>query len=161
MTKIKKFPSLAIRKIEGGKDALKIAEELISRLGFDPAVCEREKSLEAARWMVALDEGKELELLVENLRKPNETTVYLGVNICTVPIRGSTEVLAAALEIADGLIGVKVSLVGHYLVLSASMSASGVSVEELEYYVKLLNAQESWFRQELIDELNWNAAPED
>ena len=161
MTKIKKFPSLAIRKMEGGKDAVKIVEELIVRLGFSPDVCETEKSQEASRWMVALDEGKELELLVENQRKPQETTIYLGVNICTVPIRGSSEVLAAALEIADGLIGVKVSLVGHYLVLSASMSASGVSVEELDYYVKLLNAQESWFRQELLVELNWDTTRDD
>lgn len=161
MTKIKKFSSLAIRKIDGGKDSVKVVEELISRLGFNPELCEREKNHEAARWMVPLDEGKELELLVENLRRPQETTVYLGVNICTVPIRSASEVLAAALEIADGLIGVKISLVGHYLVLSASMSASGISVEELDYYVKLVNAQESWFRQELITELEWDGALND
>jgi hypothetical protein len=111
--------------------------------------------------MVALDDQRELEILVENLRKAQETTIYLGINICTVPIRGVSDVLAAALEVADGLIGVKISLVGHYLVLSASMSASGITLEEVDYYVKLLNAQEVWFRQELMVELEWEGLPEE
>lgn len=161
MTKIKKFPLLSVEKIDGGRDALKIVEELIVRLGFDPEVCEREKSVDTVRWMVAIDDQKELEILAENLRKAQETTIYLGINICTVPLRGVSDVLAAALEVADGLIGVKISLVGHYLVLSASMSASGISLEELEYYVKLLNAQEVWFRQELMVELQWDGLPEE
>ena len=148
-----------IKKLSG--EALKIVEELIVRLGFDPELCEREKSVDTARWMVALDDQKELEILAENLRKAQETTIYLGINICTVPIRGVSDVLAAALEVADGLIGVKISLVGHYLVLSASMSASGISLEELDYYVKLLNAQEVWFRQELMVELQWDGLPEE
>ena len=161
MTKIKKFPLLSVEKIDGGRDSLKIVEELIVQLGFDHEVCEREKNAETARWMVALDDQKELEILAENLRKVQETTIYLGINICTVPIRGASDMLAAALEVADGLIGVKISLVGHYLVLSASMSASGISLEELDYYVKLLNAQEVWFRQELMVELQWDGLPEE
>jgi len=161
MTKIKKFPLLSVEKIDGGRDVLKIIEELIVRLGFDPEVCERGKGADTARWMVALDDQRELEILVENLRKAQETTIYLGINICTVPIRGVSDVLAAALEVADGLIGVKISLVGHYLVLSASMSASGITLEEVDYYVKLLNAQEVWFRQELMVELEWEGLPEE
>ena len=123
MGKIKKFAALNIRKITGGKDPLRLVEEFIARRGFDPSECQKERSPELVRWMFALREGVELEVLIEGLRKSAETTIYMGVNSITVPIRGSHDILAAALEIADGLVGIKVSLVGHYLVLSASLSA--------------------------------------
>ncbi len=160
MTKIRKFPTLSVQRVEGGKDAVKVVEDLISRLGFSPESCQRENTAETARWMIPLQDDKELEILIENLKKPLETTAYIGVNICTVPLRGSFDLITAALEVADGLIGVKISLVGHYLVLSASLSASGLTGEELEYYVKLINAQESWFREELIAELGWDDMPD-
>jgi hypothetical protein len=83
----------------------------------------------------------------------------MGVNSITVPIRGSHDILAAALEIADGLVGIKVSLVGHYLVLSASLSAVGVTVDDLEYHLKLIEAQEPWFRGALATELQWEELP--
>jgi hypothetical protein len=85
----------------------------------------------------------------------------MGVNIITVPIRGSHDVLAAALEIADGLVGIKVSLVGHYLVLSASMSAQGVTIDELDYNFRLIEAQQTWFRDALATELQWDQFPLD
>ena len=69
--------------------------------------------------------------------------------------------LAAALEIADGLVGIKVSLVGHYLVLSASMGAAGITVEDLDYNFKLIEAQESWFRDALSDELGMERVGEE
>ena len=83
----------------------------------------------------------------------------MGINIITVPIRGADDILAAALEIADGLVGIKVSLVGHYLVLSASLSAVGVTVEDLEYNLELIGAQETWFRDALATELGWEDFP--
>jgi hypothetical protein len=159
MGKIKKFTGLTIRKITGGKDPERIVEEFIARRGFDPAECQKERSAELARWMFAIRDAVELEVLIEGLRKPAETTVYMGINIVTVPIRGSSELLAAALEIADGLVGIKVSLVGHYLVLSASLSAVGVTVEDLEYHLKLIEAQEGWFRDALSTELQWEELP--
>jgi hypothetical protein len=95
------------------------------------------------------------------LKRPAETTIYMGLNIATVPIRGAYEMLTAALEIADGLVGIKVSLVGHYLVLSASLGAAGLTVDELDYNFKLIVAQEVWFRQVLADELGWEELPFD
>ena len=159
MGKIKKFAELNIRKITGGKDPLRVVEEFIVRRGFDPEKSQREKSAENVRWMIALGDGEELEILVEGLRKSSDTTVYMGVNILTVPIRGASDVLAAALEIADGLVGIKVSLVGHYLVLSSSLGAAGLTVDELEYHLRLIEAQKSWFRDALSEELGWEQVP--
>lgn len=157
--KIKKFAAINIRKITGGKDPFRLIEDLIVRLGFDPSKCEQEKNSENARWMVSLGDNEELEILIEGLKKPHETTIYMGVNICTVPIRGASDMLAAALEIADGLVGIKVSLVGHFLVLSASLGAAGITVEDLEYNHKLIVAQKNWFRDALCDELEWDELP--
>lgn len=159
MAKIKKFTSANIRKITGGKDPVRLVQEFILRLGFDPDSCQKDKNQDATRWMVALGEDEELEILVEGIRNHSETTVYMGVNAATVPVRGASDMLPAALEIADGLVGIKVSLVGHYLVLSASLGASGLSLEEIEYHYKLITAQRSWFREALMDELGWEEIP--
>jgi hypothetical protein len=161
VSKIKKFATFNIRKIVGGRDPVRIVEEFIIRKGFDPEKCRKDKSADGQRWMIMLRDGEELEILVESLRKPAETTVYMGVNILTVPLRGAADLLAAALEIADGLIGIKVSLVGHYLVLSSSLGAGSLSVEELEHHFHLIEAQETWFRDALAAELRWEQFPGD
>ena len=155
MGKIKKFAELNIRKITGGKDPLRVVEDFLSRRGFDPEKCQKEKTPDLARWMVQVKDDKELEILLEGIKKPSDTTLYMGVNIMAVPIRGAYDVLAAALEIADGLVGIKVSLVGHYLVLSSSLSATGLTIEELDYNFKLIELQEGWFRESLASELQW------
>jgi hypothetical protein len=159
MGKIKKFAELNIRKITGGKDPLRVVEDFILRRGFDPEKCQKEKTADSVRWMIQVRDNEELEVLVEGIKKPAETTIYMGVNIVTVPIRGAHEVLAAALEIADGLVGIKVSLVGHYLVLSSSLGASGATIDELDYHFRLIEAQESWFRDALATELQWEQFP--
>ena len=161
MGKVKKFPGLKVRKIAGGKDPVKLVDEFILRRGFDPGECLAEKTPETIRWMLKLGDDEELEVLVESLHKPAETTIYMGVNIATVPIRGAYDMMAAALEIADGLVGIKVSLVGHFLVLSASLGLAGVSVEDLDYNYKLIVAQQSWFKEALSEELGWESLPEE
>ncbi len=159
MGKIKKFADLNIRKITGGKDPVRVVEEFITRRGFNPDECQKEKTADHVRWMIHLRDNEELEILIEGIKKPAETTIYMGVNIITVPIRGASDVLAAALEIADGLVGIKVSLVGHYLVLSSSLGASGAAVDELDYHFRLIEAQETWFRDALASELQWEQFP--
>ncbi len=161
MGKIKKFASVQIRKITGGKDPSRLVEEFIVRHSQDPEKCAKEKTLENARWMLSVREDEELEILLEGLNRHPETTVYMGVNVVVVPIRESSNVLAAALEIADGLVGIKVSLVGHYLVLSASFPAAGISVEDLDYHYEIIVAQQAWFREALVDELGWEELPEE
>lgn len=150
-----RFPAGNIRKISGGKDPLRIVEEFILRRGFDPDASLKERTVDNVRWMLAVEQDEELEILVEGLKKPSETTIYMGVNVATVPIRGASDLLAAALEVADGLVGIKVSLVGHYLVLSAGIGAAGATVDDLDYHFKLITAQQSWYRQALSDELGW------
>ncbi|MFM1848640.1 MAG: hypothetical protein RL417_2114 [Pseudomonadota bacterium] len=161
MGRVKKFAAMSIRKITGGKDPVRLVEEFIVRRGFDPDECAREKAADSARWMVKLGEEEELEILAESLKVSAETTIYMGVNIATVPVRGGGDMLAAALEIADGLVGIKVSLVGHYLVLSSTLGASGITVEDLDYNFKLITAQQTWFREALADEMGWESLPED
>ncbi len=155
MGKIKKFAELNIRKITGGKDPVRVVEDFLSRKGFDPEKCQREKTPDLVRWMVQIKGEEELEILLEGLRKPADSTLYMGLNIITVPIRGAHDMLAAALEIADGLVGIKVSLVGHYLVLSSSLSATALTLEEVDYNYRLIEVQEGWFRDTLASELQW------
>jgi len=161
MGKIRKFAELNIRKIVGGKDPVRVVEDFIVRRGFEPSKCLKEKDLDQTRWMIRIKDEEDLEILIESARKPQETTIYMGVNIITIPIRGAHDVLAAALEIADGLVGIKVSLVGHYLVLSASMSAQGVTIDDLDYNFRLIEAQQTWFRDALATELQWDQFPLD
>jgi hypothetical protein len=155
MGKIKKFAELNIRKITGGKDPVRVVEDFLSRKGFDPEKCQREKTPDLVRWMVQIKGEEELEILLEGIRKPADSTLYMGLNIITVPIRGAHDMLAAALEIADGLVGIKVSLVGHYLVLSSSLSATALTLEEVDYNYRLIEVQEGWFRDTLASELQW------
>lgn len=159
LSKGKKFALLNLKKITGGKDPLNVIEEFIIHRGFDPDSCVQHKGAENARWVVPVAGDAELEILVEGLKEPSETTVYMGVNAMTVPVRGADEMLAAALQIADGLVGVKISLVGHYLVVSATLGASTTNVDELDYHLELINAQLGWFKDAVMDELGWEEIP--
>ena len=161
MAKGKKFALLNIRSITGGKDPVRLVEEFIVRRGFDPDTCQQHKNGENARWMLPISNDEELEVLIEGLKNPSETTIYMGLNVVTVPVRAAYDLLTVALQIADGLVGIKVSLVGHYLVLSASLGAAGMSVDELDYHFSLITAQQSWFRDALVDELGWETIPEE
>lgn len=153
MAKTKKFPHLSIRKIVGGRDPLNAIEEFIKTKGFIPEECEQDIGPDNRRWMVKLDGTQELEILLEGIRQQSNTTIYLGINIALVSIRNAQEMLTAALELADGLIGIKLSLVGHFLVLSSSFSANEASVENLENAWALLSAQQRWFTETLAKEL--------
>ncbi len=161
MAKVRKFSALNIRKITGGKDPVRLVEEFILRRGYDPDKCEQQRTPDHVRWMMRIGSDEELEVLIEGIKVSAETTIYMGVNVVTVPVRGGNDVLAAALQIADGLVGIKVSLVGHYLVLSSTLGVAGLTVDELDYNFKLIAAQQSWFREALADELGWESIPEE
>ena len=154
MGKIQKFAAVNIKKIVGGRDPIRVVEEFLLKLNVDPDKLLKDKSLDSARWLVPLNDENELEVLLEKIRLAQETTVYLGINVLTVPIRGSNDILAAALEIADGLVGIKLSLVGYYLVLSATLGGADITVDDLEYHYRLIIAQRRWFLDSLSDELN-------
>jgi hypothetical protein len=161
MGKIRKFAEVKIRKIIGGRDPLRVVEEFLLSKGFDPDKCKKKEGPpDLARWLVPLKDESELEILVEGIKNSASTTIYMGVNIVVIPLRGLQDLLVAALEIADGLVGIKVSLVGHYLVLSASLVASDAGVDDLEYYFNLIESQQAWFRDTLAAELGWVEAPD-
>jgi hypothetical protein len=149
----KKFSTARITSLPGGKDPLRLVADFIERQGNVPDTCLQGKDADSSRWMLTVGDGEELEILVEQLRKPSETTIYMGLNVATVPLRGATDVLISALEIADGLVGIKLSLVGHFLVLSSTMSLAGLRPEDLEFHFQLITAQQEWFRSMLEEDL--------
>lgn len=159
MGKIKKLASVNIKKITGGRDPVRVIEEFILRLGFDPDLVNKDDGPDVKRWMLVLENDEELELLLEGIKRPNEAVFYMGVNAAVVEIRRAHETLVAALEIADALIGIKVSLVGHYLVLSISLGGSTISVEDLDYFYRLIESQREWFRTSLRQELEGAVTP--
>jgi hypothetical protein len=159
MSTHKKFSGISIRKITGGKDPTRIIQDMIVSLDFDPKECEKSKTADGGRWVIPISDSQELEILADGLKNVQTGTVYLGLNICLVPLRDAHALLTVALELADGLVGIKVSLVGHSLILSATLGASGLTLDELEYHYKLITAQESWFKEKLLAELGWEELP--
>jgi hypothetical protein len=153
MGKIRKFTEIQIKKIIGGRDPVRIVEEFLINQKIDPDKSCKDKTSDNIRWVVSIQEGVELEILLENLKSSPESTLYMGINVATVPLRGSFEMLCSALEIADGLVGIKVSLVGYYLVLSATLAAHDMTLEDIEYYHQLIISQRKWFIDALAEDL--------
>lgn len=161
MGKLQNLAKFQIKKITGGKDPVRLVEDFISKRGFDPQKTLQETTPEAARWLVPIGDDDEIEILLEGINNHPQATIYVGLNLCVVPIRGSTEMLAAALELADGLIAIKLSLVGHFLVLSSTQPVQSLSTDDLDYIYELILAQNDWFRTKLAEELGWTALPRD
>lgn len=157
----KKFKLHQVKTIRGGKDPTKLLRELILKLGFDPASVEVESDDTRIRWMIPYSESEDVEIILDSPKSSQDATIYIGINVCSVPIRRVTETLAVALELADGLIGAKVSLVGRFLVLSVTVPAYSTSFDELEYMYKLVIAQRQWFLNLLIEELELESVPVD
>ncbi|MCS6961032.1 MAG: YbjN domain-containing protein [Deltaproteobacteria bacterium] len=150
----KKFRLNQIKTIPGGKDPVIMLSEFILKLGFDPASLEVESNEQRTRWMVPLSETEDVEIILDSVKNPQDATIYIGVNICAVPLKKLTEFVVTALELADGLVGAKISIVGRYLVLSSTVPAYSATIDELEYIYKLVLAQKEWFLGVLSDELD-------
>ena len=161
MKNVRKFPEVKVKKIAGGKDARRIVEEFVGRLGFNAAEHQQELRQDTQRWVLPLsttDQIDELEIFLEDQKKSTDACVYIGMPVLPVPLMSTQEVLITALEIADGLVGVKLSLVGYSLVLSATLTAADLSVEELEYHYQLIAAQRLWLQEMLFESLGWERA---
>ncbi len=153
MSKVRKIPSAKIRKITGGKDPTRLVEEFMVRRGFDPDECLQQRTADIATWSVPLSGEEELEISLEGLNRPAETTLYMGVNVLTVPIKDSSAVLAAALIVADTLIGAKISLVNYDLVLSVTVYTANMGVDEVDYLYELLTRQKGGIQEAIAEEL--------
>jgi hypothetical protein len=153
MSKVRKIVPDRIRKITGGKDPARIIEEFLIKRGFDPEECLQQRTSDIATWSVALADEEELEITLEGLSRPSETTLYMGINVLAVPIANSFEVLTTALIIADILIGAKLSLVNYDLVLSITEYADTLSLEEVDYFFELIIRQKALMHEAITNEL--------
>ena len=153
MAKVKKIGTGKIRKIQGGKEPLRLVEDFMIRRGFDPAESVQQRTSDIAAWSVPLNEEEELEISLEGLSRPPETTLYMGVNIFQVPLINCSNVMAAALSVADTLIGAKISLVNYDLVLSITRYTANMSASEVDYMYELLTVQKPSVIEAINDEL--------
>ena len=154
MSKVKKLGSTRIRKITGGKDPARVVEEFMVRRGFDPEECLQQRTSDLAQWLVPLADEEDLEITLEGLNRPPETTLYMGVNVLSVPLRDVQRVLHAALTVADTLIGAKLSLVNYDLVLSVTAYTSNMGVDEIDYYYELITRQKAAAHDAINDEVS-------
>ncbi len=156
MSKVKKISPTKIRKITGGKDPTRVVEEFMVRRGFDPEECLQQRTTDLAQWLVPLGDEEDLEITLEGLSRPPETTLYMGVNVMSIQIRDVQQFLYAALTIADTLIGAKLSLVNYDLVLSVTVYTSNMGVDEIDYYYELITRQKNSVVDSIGEELGIN-----
>lgn len=154
MSKVRKLSSARIKKITGGKDPTRIVEEFMLRRGFDPNECLQQRTIDIATWSIPLSEEEELEITLEGINRSAETTLYMGINVMSVPIRNAHAVVSAALIVADTLIGAKLSLVNYDLVLSVTTYTSNMGVDDIDYYYELITRQAPGIQEAIGDELS-------
>lgn len=153
MSKIRKIASARIKKISGGKEPVKVLEEFMSRRGFNPQDCLQQRTNQMVQWLLPLDEDEDLEVTLEGKNRSIDSTLYVGVNVMSIPIAEAQKFTYAALLVADTLIGAKLSIVNYDLVLSITTYASDLSVEDVEFYYEIINRQKSAVIDAITDEL--------
>jgi hypothetical protein len=153
MGKVKKIIPTRIRKITGGKDPTRIVEEFMLRRGFDPEECIQQRSSDLAQWLIPLSDEEDLEVTLEGLGRPAETTLYMGVNVVAVPLIDSSAFFCTALSVADTLIGAKLSLVNYDLVLSVTAYIANMGVDDIDYYYELIVRQKSGVQEAIEHEM--------
>ena len=152
MAKVRRIGTTKIKKITGGKDPTRIVEEFMVKRGFDPEDCLQQRTSEIVTWSVPLSDEEELEITIEGLNRPTESTLYMGVNILSVPVKNCHETLAAALTVADTLIGGKISLVNYDLVLSVTQYTSNMAVDDVDYFFEIIFRQKNIIQEAIIEE---------
>jgi hypothetical protein len=153
MSKIRKIQSARIRKITGGKDPTRLVEEFMIRRGFDPEECLQQRTSDIATWSVTLADDEELEISLEGLNRPMETTLYMGLNVLAVPIKDSQKYLTAALIVADTLIGAKLSLVNYDLVLSVTVYAANMGPDDIDFCYEIITRQKVGVQEAITEEI--------
>lgn len=154
MSKVRKIASARIRKITGGKDPSRLVEEFMVRRGFDPEECLQQRTADLSQWLVPLSEEEDMEITLEGLNRPPETTLYMGVNVYSVPIKDAHRYLYAALVVADTLIGAKLSLVNYDLVLSVTSYTANMGLDEIDYFYELITRQKAGIQEAINEEMS-------
>lgn len=153
MTKIRKITPNRIRKISGGKDPTRLVEDFLIRRGFNPDDCLQQRTADIATWSVPVSEDEELEITLEGLTRTIDSTLYIGVNVCGVPLQDTQNFLSAALTVADTLIGAKLSVVNYDLVLSVTAYAENLSAERIDYFYELIFKQKASVYDAVLEEM--------
>lgn len=152
-SKIRKISQAKIRKLPGGRDPARNIEEFLTRRGYDPEECLHMRTGEVSTWSVPLNDEEELEITLESLGKSSETTLYMGLNICGIPIKDTANFLAAALSVADTLIGTKLSIVNYDLVISITTYTENLSGDSIDYYYELITKQKNSAYELILEEM--------
>lgn len=153
MSKVRRIGTTKIKKITGGKEPTKIIEEFMLRRGFDPAACLQQRTNQIAQWLLPLNDQEDLEITIEGLNRPVETTLYIGVNVMAVPLSDTSKFTYAALLVADTLIGAKLSIVNYDLVLSVTANTGDFSIEDIEYYFEMITRQKTTVIDSISEEV--------
>lgn len=138
-----------IKQINGGRDPIKLIQQFITERSFNHEECLQNKTADTARWVLEVNDDFYIELILENIKSLSDTSIYIGVNVATVPLKKTQDFLVTALETADALVGVKISVVGHYLVMSTALNMSNITLELLDMHYTLIMEQSEWFRETL------------
>ena len=154
MGKVRKINPARIRKITGGKDPTRLVEEFLVRRGYNPDECLEQRTSDICTWAISITEDEELEISLEGISRPPETTLYMGLNVMAVPLKEANNFLHSALTVADTLIGAKLSLVNYDLVLSITVYTANMPPDELDYYFELITRQKITVQEAIIDELS-------
>ena len=154
MSKIRRFDTSVLGEMLIGKDPLKIVRHFLLKKGYDPDKTLKEETPNSCRWMLNLSNGYEMEVFLDKLKTPSQATLYMGINIMTVPIRNSQNFLVTVLEVADGLIGAKLGLVGYFVILSVGLGAERITFDEIDYNFRLILAQKEWVKDAILDEFD-------
>ena len=152
MGKIRRLTPARIRKITGGKDPSRLVEEFMIRRGFDPEECLQQRTGDLAQWLVPLEDEEELEITLEGLNRPPESTIYMGLNVMSIPLRDCHKMLTAALIVADTLIGAKISLVNYDLVLSVTSYTANIGIDDLDFHFELITRQKAAIQEAILEE---------
>lgn len=147
---------ISIEKLTGGKDPRRMVNDFIVKRGFDPDECRKG---DAHRWVLPSGDEDEVEILLEDPDDADLASLYIGMPISAVPLDQVNETLISALRLADGLVEAKISLVGHYLILSGAYPLVLIRGDDLDYMYRLLIDQRQWLREQLCEELGWEALP--
>lgn len=152
-SKIRKISQAKIRKLPGGRDPARNVEEFLQRRGFDPEECLHLRTNDISTWSVPLNDEEELEITLESLGRPSETTLYMGLNICGVPLKDTTNFLSAALTVADTLVGAKLSVVNYDLVISITVYTESLTGDSVDYYYELITKQKNSTYELITEEM--------
>lgn len=152
MKKVKHISTSHITKLTGGRDPLTIVQDFIRRRGFDSFATVQKKTNDIVTWSVDLGFDEELEITLEGLSNISETTLYMGINIMSIPLNDIDCFLIAALNSADTLIGAKLSLVNYDLVISVTEYASELTTEIVDYIFELINRQKPAIKEAIVEQ---------